>query len=394
MTVAGPQPTPPATILSTLLADVAQTNPGYTSNLPGSLIEDISSTDVAAIVQMDLARVDLINSLTPFGANAFLLNQLGQVYGVAQGTASNTSVYVVFTGPAGFVIGAGFTVSDGTNQYAVQDGGIIGSGGTSPSLLTIATQAGSWAVPAASVTQLITSVPTGVSLSVTNPNAGTPGGSAETLESYRARVLMAGLAAAQGMPRFLKTLLGNIPGVRATLIAVRQIAAGQWQVLCGGSGDPYQIGYAIFNSLFDISSLAGSQVSSSRNVTVTITDYPDTYSVVFVAPPAQTVTMTLTWNTTATNFISSAAVASLGQTALAAYVNGLPVGAPMNLFELQTAFQNAISSVLDPNLLTRMVFTVDINGTPTPPESGTGIIAGDPESSFACQTSGITITQG
>lgn len=78
----GLQPQSPLSLRAQLLALVAATNPGYTANLPGSLIEDISSTDVAALALIDSARVELVNSLTPYGANAFLLLQLGNIYGV------------------------------------------------------------------------------------------------------------------------------------------------------------------------------------------------------------------------------------------------------------------------------------------------------------------------
>src|SRR5208337_1611673 len=100
----GEQPLPPAFIQQTLLAEVAATNPGYTAQLPGLLIEDISSTAVGALIACDTAYVDLINSVTPYGANEFVLNQLGQVYGVTPGLSTNTSVNVVFNGPAGVVI--------------------------------------------------------------------------------------------------------------------------------------------------------------------------------------------------------------------------------------------------------------------------------------------------
>ncbi len=130
MTRAGLAPQRPADILAQLLASVAATNPGYTANLPGSLIEDISSTDVGAIVLIDQARVDLVNSLTPYAANPWLLNQLGQVYGVPRSAATTTSAFVQFSGPPGFVVAQGFVVSDGAHQYTVTDGGIIRSDGT------------------------------------------------------------------------------------------------------------------------------------------------------------------------------------------------------------------------------------------------------------------------
>ena len=464
---AGYVPAPPATILANLLAAVAATNPGYTANLPGSLVEDISSTDVAGIVLCDQAAAELINSLTPYAANVWLLTQLGNVYGVQIGQATNTSVYVVFSGTPGYSIPQGFVVSDGTFQYTVQDGGMVGSGGQSPALFCLATIQGSWAIPAGTVTQLVTSVPTGFSLTCSNPEPGTPGvATGETEASYRGRVLQAGLAASQGMARYLKTLLGQVVGVQPRLVSVVQVPDnGGWEIIVGG-GDPYEVANAIWTALFDINTIVGSvlhvlgitkaangvvttdlnhgyltgqvvqlngvvgmvevngnsytitvvtektfklNVDTSgytaytsggvvtpnlRNVPVTIIDYPDRYNLVFVNPPQQSVTIALTWNTTASNVVSDAAVQQLGAQALADYVNGIAVGQPINLFELQAVFQASIASLVPPALLTRMVFSVNINGVGVNPEAGTGIISGDPESFFLTSPPEIAVTQG
>lgn len=465
LTTAGLQPQSPASLLAQLIALVLQTNPGYTATLPASLIEDVSSTDVGGVTLIDQARVETVNSLTPYGANAFILSQLGQMLGVEIGVASNTSVFVVFTGPPGFVIAQGFTVSDGTNQYVLQDGGVIGSGGTSLPLFAVATQPGSFVVPAGTVTNLVTSVPNTIVLSVVNPEAGTPGNpDGETEESYRSRVLQAYLAASQGMARYLKTLLGQVPGVQTQLISVRTQATGEWEVIVGG-GDPYQVAYAIYTALFDISTLVGSELlvegitnasamvvtttlnhgfvtgqitslsgvtpgafdysneavtvltektfsvavdstgfgsytsggivtPNLRNIAVSLNDYPDTYVINYVNPPQQVVTMTVTWNTDSPNFVSSAAVAQLANPALVAYINGIPVGQPINLLQMNAAFGAAIASVLQPQLLTRLVFSVAINGSGVSPISGTEIIVGDPESYFFTTSADVTIVQG
>lgn len=464
VTAAGLQPVNPMVLRQMLLDLVAATNPGYTANLPGSLIEDISSTDVAAIALADSARVELVNSLTPYGANDFLLRQLGNVYGVPLGRDSTTSVEVVFAGSPGFVISAGFTVSDGTFQYVVQTGGIVGTGGLSGNVYALATTQGSWAVPPHTVTQLVTSVPDGITLTVTNPAPGLPGTGAQTAEQYRVQVLDAGRAVSQGMPSALRTALVAVTGVQPRLVSVRQQPVG-WEVICGG-GDPYQVAYAIFSALFDISSLVGSTIAvtditqadpgvvttdlnhgyqtgdpvtiegvvgmtevngntytatvtgpktfsigvdttgfgayvsggvctpNSRNEAVAIYDYPDSYIVRFVRPPQQVVDISLLWNTTSPNLVPPAAVAQLGSPALVNYVMGITVGQPMNLFELQQVFQEAIVSLVPPAQLTRMVFTVSINGVGVPPSAGTGIIAGDPESYFFTDTTRIDINQG
>jgi hypothetical protein len=453
----------PAAVQQELLANIAATNPGYTASLPGTLIEDISSTDVAAILLCDSALVELVNSVTPYGANQFLLNQLGQIYGVQQGQDTNTSVYVVFSGSAGYIIPIGFTVSDGTNSYTVQSGGIIASNGESAPLYCLATTTGSWAVPANTVTTITTSVPSPAVLTCSNPQPGTPSPGAQSVESYRSQVLQAGLAASQGMPRYLKTLLSNISGVQPRLISVVQ-AAGGWKVIVGG-GDPYSVAYAIYSALFDITDLVGSVISitaitqdiaaevttdlnhglttgdtttisgvagmvgangtwtvtvidektftipydstmapaytsggeltpNSRNQTVTINDYPNVYSVTFVVPPVQSVSISLTWNTISTNAVSASSMASVGAQALVNYINSISVGLPINLFELQNAFQIATASILPTNLLTRMVFAVSINGILTNPQAGTGIIEGDSESYFLTDLTQISISQG
>ena len=464
MTATGPVPSQPSALLSQLLAIAMSLSPGLTSNLPGSLIDDISGTDVGALLVMESMAIDLINSVSPFKANEYLLTELGQIYGVKQGQGFNTSVYVVFAGPAGFIVSKGFIVSDGTYQYQVQDGGIINTNGFSDQLYAVAIASGSWAVPAGTVTNLVTSVPSTISLSVTNPSDGIPGSGVQTPDQYRAAVMQAGVAQCTGVPTMVKTLLGNVAGVDPRLISVRQLSTG-WEVICGG-GDPYQVAYAIFQGMPDISRIVGSTLEVTgisntnpgivttnlnhgytsgqvinidgsqgvaginntpltvtvlsektfsiginttssgaytgggivtpnlRNISVSINDYPDTYVIPFVNPPRQIVDVALTWNTDSPNYVSAAAVAQLGQPALIDYVNSIAVGQPINLFELQNAFQTAIASVVPPTLLSRMVFVVSINGVVTNPTSGTGLIVGDAESYFFSDVSTVTIAQG
>lgn len=465
LSAAGRTNTPPATLNAELIALVAAINPGCTANLPGSLIEDISSTDTGALTLIDQAVTETLDSITPYGANAWLLTQLGNVYGVQVGNTTNTSVYCVFTAAVGYVIPQGFTVSDGAYQYTVRDGGVIASGGSSSPLYCLATTTGSWAVPANTVTSVVTSVPSGLgavlattaasgtgsvatinfggstlipvgtsvvvagvtptgyngtvtvtasaagSISyastttgaqtvagtvttpflVTNPQPGTPSAGAQTEGQYRAQVLQAGQAICTGMQTTLKKYLSNVSGVQPRLISVLQASPG-WEIIVGG-GDPYEVANAIFASVGDISLLVGSS-TTARNITVNLYDYPNTYSVIFVNPPAQVVTIGLTWNTTSTNYIAPASIVQLGNPAIAAYVNSLPVGQPINQFELQTVFQAAVANVVPPQLLSRMVWTYTINSTPVSPTSGTGLIPSDPESYFTIATSAITITQG
>ena len=537
LTTAGAVPTSPTDLLNAEIAAATALSPGLTANLPGSLVEDMASTAVGAVVIQDQAFVDLVNSISPYTANPFILYELGAVYGVTQGVGSNTSVYVTFIGTPGFVISAGFVVSDGTYQYTVQDGGIVSASGQSSALYCLANNAGSWAVPIGTVTTIVTSIPSGVTLTCTNESAGVPGATAQTIQSYQAQVIQAGQAIATGMPTFLKTQLQKVSGVQPNLISVRQPTSGTaWEVIVGG-GDPYEVANAIYTGLFDISNLVGStfqvtnitnaypavvtinlnhgyttgqvvQITGEtgmsnvngnnfvaividektfslnveistitwsggtvtvttasphglptgttsgtiygctpsayngsytftrtgastftyplasnpgtitvlgytpfdsasqgawtsggvvtpnfRNVTVSINNYPDTYNITFVNPPPQTVTVTLLWNTIAVNYVSTTAIASTGIPAIVAYINSIPVGQPISIFDLQMAFTTAVASLLNVSLISEMQFTITINGITTSPSSGQGVIYGDPESYFETTNGLVTITQ-
>ena len=391
ITEAGAIPTPPATLNALIIENVAATVPDYTANLPGTLIEDLSSTVTAAAVQIDQARVDAINSLAEPTMSPYVLNQIGQAEGIPQGQATNTSAYVVFDGPAGYLIVPGFLVSDGTHQYAVQDGGTIGSSGSSSPLYVVATQPGIWTPGANTITQIVTSVPSGYTLTVTNPNSGTPGSSPQSVASYRSQVMQSRISTVQGTSSTIRTLVGQVAGVNPRLISVLQ-SSGGWKVIVGG-GDPYEVAGAIYQGVLDLGSIVGSQ-TTSRNVTVSITSPPNSYNVTFVSPPNQAVTMTVTWNTTLANFTGGQQVNQLAQPALTSYINGIHVGQPINLLEATAVFQNAVSSVLDPSDLSTLDFTVYINGVQTSPDAGTSIIPGDPESYFSATATAITVTQG
>ena len=277
LSASGAVPLTPLFIQQKLINDVLKTNPGVTATLPGSMLDDITGTDVAAIALCDQSKVDLINSLTPYGANAFLLVQLGNIYGVRRGTATNGSVYCLFTGTPGFVIGVGFTVSDGSHQYSVQDGGIIATYGT-VSLYCVATVSGTWAIPAGTVTTFVTSVPSTITLSVTNPNAGIPSAGAQTEESFKTQVLQAGIAPSTGAMTYCKSQIQNVPGTINRLVAIQQVST-VFRIIVGG-GDPYSVAYAIFKSLFNFGNFVGSEAIAISGITQANPGIVDTFPIV------------------------------------------------------------------------------------------------------------------
>lgn len=389
----GPVPTPPDTIYSTLINNVAASVPGYTASLPGSLVDDIAGTDVAAVAIADAARVEAVQSVSPVTANPYVLGLLGQQTGIPQGTPTNGNVDVQFSGSVGFVIPAGWVVGDGTHQYVIQDGGTVGTSGLSQILEAICTDNDVFPIAAGTVTTNITTVPPPYTLTVTNPQAGVAATGDETVESYRARLLQASQFQLQGGPTVLKTLLQAVPGVSSRLVSVIQYGS-LWIVLCGG-GDPYQVAGAIYQGVTTIGLLAGSAISSGRNIEATIFDAPNTYTVTFVNPPSATVTIDVVWNTTLSNFTASAAVNQFILTAVPAYINSIVVGQPINQMVLTEMIQEAIAPVLSAANLTTLTYTVKINGSPVSPSAGTSIYPPpDDETYFTMATTGVTSTQG
>lgn len=508
LTAAGVVPTDPDTIRSQIVANVTATDPDFTANLPASMVEDLVSTAVAAASVSDQARVELLNSLTPAGANEFLLTQLGQVYGVVMGQPTNASALLTFSGTVGYTISQGFLVTDGSYVYQTQATVTIGSTGSTQPVNAIALDPNATVAAANAINQLITSVPSQYTVAVTNPAAGVPAATPETFQSYRGRVMAAGTCASVSTGRFIRTLLAQVPGVNPQQIGVQQNRGGAaplaaptantpttattggtlpaatyyyvvttlnalgettasnevsvtttgttsantitwsavtgatgyrvyrgtatgtenvyyavgavttltdtgaaastgspptnnttantagFRVIVGGSGDPYAIANAILQSVADPTDLTGSSVSSSRTVTVSVSDYPDTYTIPYVVAPSQSVTMVITWNTSLLNFAGGGTFQALVAPIISAYVSNLPVGAPINELEMAYLFQQAVAAQIDQNLITRLVFSVYINGTLVSPASGYADVVGDPEGFFVCASTAVTVNQG
>lgn len=392
ITSAGAVPSSLETLNTALVTEATALAPGLTTTLPGALIEDLSSTATGALSVQDQAAVDLINSISPLSANEFILYELGEVYGVQRGVGSNTSVYVIFSGTPGFVIPSGFVVSDGTHQYVTQDPAIISGSGNSAPTFCLAVDEGSWAIPATSVTVLVTSVPSTVVLNCSNPGTGIPGEDSQSLPAYQAQVIQAGLAVATGTPKFVKTAIENVSNVQARLVSMRATGGG-WQIIVGG-GDPYQVAGAIFASMFNFQDLKpAATIGTTENIA--INDFPDTYEITFVVPTQQSVGMTITWNTVATaNFVSNAVIISLVQPAMVAYINSITVGQPISLLQLQDVFIAAVSGSIPEAALSKLQFVVTINGITVSPPTGGVLIAGDPEGFFFAVTADIAIVQG
>lgn len=396
VTQSGAQPTPPKTLLSNLITNVSATVPDYTANLPAGLITDLAGTAVGALALIDSAMVETINSVTPYGANIPMLIQLGNIYGVPQGVGYNTSVNVTFMSLPGFVVPKGFVVSDGNYQYAVQNNTVVPTSGQTEPVYCLATTSGSWAIPEGTVTQIITSVPKTIKVTCTNIAAGLPGTDKQTEASYRSQVMQAGMATSQGVPSFLRTLLQKVSGVQSNLISYRNISAGQWALIVGG-GDPYDVGLAAYNAIPDISVLTANVTDSSGkkpdSINVLISDYPDQYTIPIIRPNSQTVTVILTWNTRIADQLDADSVTAATVGALVDYINEIPIGEPINTYQIESLFLTALTPLISPAQVSLIEVSIGINGVIVPPQDDIGLVYGGEYSYFTTDQSHVTVQQ-
>lgn len=260
MTSEGALPTDVSTIRDTLDTAIGVLAPGYTSNLPGTLVEDILSTDTAAVAACDQARVDCINSIPATTVNEYLLDQLGACRGITRNSGLNSRAYVQFSGPVGLVIPVGFRVSDGTYVYETISSTVITSSGSPTSLsLAVSTTSGTWEMPIGSINQVVTQ-PSQGTVTVSNPAIGIAY-EAESSDDYRSRVLSASSMGPQGSPSYLKSKLASVAGVIPRSISVS--TSGQGIIACVAGGDVYDIAQALYEGIGDPTALRGSVISVS-----------------------------------------------------------------------------------------------------------------------------------
>lgn len=394
--ISGPAPKTADELRQQVITTATQLSPGITTDLPGSLVEDMVSTSVGALMVCDQAKVDLINSCSPYSANIHLLAQLGAIYGIPRGEGTNTSVYVVFSGPPGFSIPKGFTVGDGSYLYMVRRDTVIPDSGQTAPIYCLAMMEGIWAVPAGSVTQIKSSVPEGYNVTCTNLTAGLPGTAEQNYASYRAQVMQAGMYGVQGTPDCYRTELKKVSGVQENLLSYRQSTLGKWVAVVGG-GDPYDVAYAIYKAVPDISILTNDVSNPSgspvEKKTIPITVYPDVYQVPFVVPSSQNVVVIITWNTASTSYIDPTGIEKAVQENIADYINAVAVGQPINIFEIQDIFLNSVNGLVAASLVSMIEIQVGINGVIKPPAAGSSLVYGDTYAYFSTSAAQIQVKQ-
>jgi hypothetical protein len=382
ITNTGASPQTPEAIRAEIAAAVAALYPGYTADLPGSLIDDVLGTITAAVFMQQQAAADLINSISPAYANKALLQEIGQAVGIPQGLPTNGSALVQFSGTPEYFIRPGFTVSDGSRQFRVTEGGSVSTGGTSPLLLVVATQSGSAPIPAGSITGITTSLPPGIVLTVSNPAAGTPGDpDGQSVESYRQDVLAAFSAEPPGVPSAVKSAILKIPGTVSRLVSFRITPAGKIRVYVGGSADRALVAGAIYRNLLQINMLEGSG-TPGRDVVTFVRDGVDVFPITYVSPVAQSVALQVTYTPKDVNFQNDGGVNSAAVPALTAYLNDIPTGQQISALRMDEVFLSSVAAVLPADQIANLSFKVFVNGVEKTPVAGTQLYPVDPETYY------------
>lgn len=462
-TSAGPTKLTYTELRDELVTNATAIAPGLTTELPGSLIEDMSSTGTGALLSMDAMRMEVLNGIGPLSANIAMLTLLAQQYGVSpQKTAGSTTVLVTFTGTPQLKIPLGFIVTDGTYQYATSAAAVIPSSG-SVAVTCTAVITGTWAVPIGTVTTTVTAVANGATLTCTNLVAGVAGSDSESDQTFRARVWEAGMVTVQGVGAMIRTLVNNVDNVDSRLTSA-VVNGTAWSVMCGG-GDNSAMALAIMEGVGDITRLVGSTLNVTgisnanpgvvttdlthgftsgqviqiegaegltalngvdltitvltphtfsvgvnttssgtwtsggivtpnlRNQSVVINDFPDTYTIPFITPLQQVVTITFEWGIDSSTALTDAAINTLINDDILAYVNAINAGKPLNIGKLRDIFMQDINTVLDMSLLTTLDIVVTVNGTQTEVDSGTQIISGDKFSYWYIESTGVIVSE-
>ncbi|MDJ7650287.1 hypothetical protein LEA49_21155 [Salmonella enterica] len=251
-------------------------------------------------------------------------------------------------------------------------------------------------MPAGSVNQIKTSVPSDYEITCTNLTAGLPGAAEQNYASYRAQVMQAGMYGVQGTPDCYRTELKLVYGVQENLLSYRQATLGRWVAVVGG-GDPYEVAYAIYKAVPDISILTNDVSNPSgapvEKKTIAITVYPDVYQVPFVVPSSQNATILITWNTASTIYIDPDGIAKAVQQNIADYINAIAVGQPINIFEVQDIFLSSVSGLVAPSLVSMIDVQVGINGVIKPPDAGSSLVYGDTYAYFSTSAAQIQVKQ-
>jgi hypothetical protein len=378
LTSSGAQVTSYDEINQAVIQAATELSAGVAVDMPAELMSAIAQSTAYGIKQAADYYALATNTFSPYGVNEFMLLAQGAQSGFTLNEFNRTSVVVKFMGVNGVRIPRGSLVGDGTYSYQSSVDGVISGGYVE--ILCYATNDGSWAVPAATVTTVLTSFDGAYSITCTNLLEGTPAAGIETIPEYRARVLTALRVNTTATVSYLKSLLWAL-GIPQRLVS---IDSNITHVYVDETVDKFNVANAIWQSGVNIAVLAGT-------TTATIQDYPDSYDIKYTKAAPVEAAIAIVWKSPLTN-ISNTAVKSSIIAAVMPYVNALAIGYGINGTALTTIIVEAIASIVDKQNVTSLTYTISYSGTPITP-TDTLYVLPNPNEYLTILESAITITR-
>ena len=276
----------------------------------------------SAINDSNAAAIAIYNSFSPATAQGNGLNNNVKINGIARLVSSNSTVDLLIVGQAGVTISNGVVSDSNNNNWNLPATVVIPSSG---SITVTATAQQPGAINAAIGTVTTIQTPQFGWQTVTNPSAASPGNPVETDAALRVRQ-----AASVALPSM--TILAGIVGSVESLEGVAQVAsyenpnnttdsnglpAHSISLVVQG-GDAVQIATAIMNKK---TPGAGTYGTTSE---VVVDGAGVSNTINFFRPTVSNINVGITLHAL-TNYTT--AIAAEIQAAVAAYINGLVIGA-------------------------------------------------------------------
>lgn len=321
---------------------------GFTG-LPADLRENLIQTGAIVSVKMQDMVSNMLNGIGPDFANDFMFIQLGNAFGLQMKNYQYASVTIEFTGTSGTIITTDIQVTNSDGSITVSPNAEVTIGTTGvASVLCYTSEETTEEIPADTMTVLTTA--NSNITAVNNPNAGTSGLDAETIDEFKERVYTELQSARNGTAARCRSLLSDLDGVETRLmkfnetsITVDTYVYKGIEVIVGG-GDDAEVAGAIFQAFMQTKNLISdpSDDDTSRTVTQTINLYNSTFEINYTRPKEILLGLTIEITFSDDISTSSTVILSLLQPEFEDFFDEFTLGQQVNKLSLNSIVMSAL----------------------------------------------------
>lgn len=302
------------------------------SQLPSSIQMNLIDESVVMINEIQDMIVNTMNSISPVYANDYIINQLGEAYGLKRKEESKATVTLTFTGKAGVIIpeGSQATTEDGSMLFSTTAQAVIKANGEAE-VSAEGMENYKDDIEVDTVNVLVSNI---LNVDgVTNKNSGSSSSNAETNKEYRERVQNSMLSNRVGTIAYMLNQICGIEGVTQRFTSIRIVDGykGEYKInnieAVVGGGDDYEIAEAIFNSTLYPDMTISNADDTARQITKNIIFNGVSYPISFTRPKKSTIQINISL-TVKSGYINlpEEALKELLTTKFEEYFNNLKVG--------------------------------------------------------------------